>query len=108
MSTTVFKGSIKAGEISAELRPDAANGDPDLLMIGYTPDGGGPVSRQDTAAPGGFARVVISAPSKGAIEVFVVAFIESDRGHLTVKCDGVVEDADAIQGSTRWIYAVVA
>ena len=108
MSTTVFKGSIRPGEISAELRPNAANADPDLLMIGYTPDGGGPVSRQDTAAPGGFARVAVAAPSVGTIEIFVAAFVEADHGELTVKCDGVIEDTGPIQGSTRWVYVVVS
>jgi len=107
MSTTVFKGSIRPGEISAELRPDAGNQDPDLLILGYTPDGGAPVSRQDTAAPGGFAAVAVDAPSVGTIEVFVAAFVDTDGGELSVKCNGAVEDSDTIQGSTRWIYVVV-
>jgi hypothetical protein len=107
MSTSVFKGSIKTGTISARYRAAATNPDPDLLVISYAPDGGPSVSFQDAAAPGGSAAVQVDAPSRGVLELFVVTGFSTEHGRLTVACDGETEDDDEIAGSTRWVYAVV-
>ena len=107
MSTSVFKGSIKTGTISARYRAAMTNPDPDLLVISYAPDGGPSVSFQDAAAPGGSAVVQIDAPARGVLEVLVVTGISTEHGRLTTACDGTTEDDEEIAGSTRWIYAVV-
>jgi len=107
MSTTVFKGSVQPGTISVTLRPDAANPDSDLLLVGYSPDGGHTVTLQQAAAPGGFATLSLDAASIGSLEVMVATGFDEETGHLEVSRNGVVEDADQIEGSTRWIYAVV-
>lgn len=107
MATQVFKGEILAGQISAEYRADAGNAGADTLTISYVPEGAQPTTDIRVAAPGGVAKVEVSAPKSGMLEVWVGASTDHSRGQLTVKRGGEVRDDDAVQGSTRWSYSVV-
>jgi hypothetical protein len=107
MSTTVFKGAIKAGTLSAKFMSDFSNAGSDLLIMMYAESGGGnPQSEQAAAAPGASATVSLPAGKKGVLEVWIAAGHEADSGLLQVSCDGTQADQGAILGSARWVYAV--
>lgn len=108
MSTTVFKGGIGKGTISAKFLSDFSNADSDLLMISYgeTGGGGGTAVDQGSAAPGGFANVSVSAPKQGVLEVWVVTGNATDSGRLSVFQGGSLKHDEAILGSVRWVYSV--
>jgi hypothetical protein len=107
MPTSVFKGGIGTGTVSARYQPNAANTDSDLLIISFARTGGGdPDVRQAAAAPGGFARVEIDAPGEGVLEVWVSTGQAGDGGQLTTALNGTALDDEATQGSVRWVYAV--
>jgi hypothetical protein len=108
MSTSVFKGGIGKGRISAKFLSDFSNVDSDLLMISYAETGGGTGSAVDqgAAAPGGFANVSIDAPKKGILEVWVATGNATDSGRLSVSLDGTVKHEEPVVGSVRWVYSV--
>lgn len=107
MSTSVFKGVIGAGAVSARFMSDFSNADSDLLVISYAETGGGnPDVDQAAAVPGGFADVRLNAAGRGVLEVWVATGQAADSGRLSVARDGTTVDEEPIQGSVRWIYAV--
>jgi hypothetical protein len=109
MSTSVFKGAIGTGRISAKFMSDFSNVDSDLAVISYAEVGGGnPQVDLAAAVPGGFAEASVNAPKKGVLEVFIVTGQATDSGRLTVSRDGTTVHEEAIQGSVRWVYAVGA
>lgn len=108
MSDSIFKGEVKAGDVSAEFKSDFSNIDPDLLIMSYSETGGAnPQVAQDIAAPGAFARVNLTLPRQGVLEVWVVIGHANDSGRLTVTRPGKPAHDEPIQGSVRWVYAVV-
>ena len=108
MSSSVFKGQILAGDISAQCQADFSNESSTLLTMSYAEKGGGnPQVRHEVAVPGGSARVGLNAPTDGMLEVWVVAGHEEDSGRLQVLHGGTQVDVDSTQGSVRWVYAVV-
>lgn len=107
MSKTVFKGSIKAGTISAKFMSDLSNVDPDLLIEDYAEIGGGnPQEDHTVIAPGGSGTVSVKALKQGLLEVWVVTGHDEESGRLQVARDGTVKNDEAIQGPVRWVYAV--
>lgn len=108
MSDSVFKGEINTGTVSAEFKSDFSNVDSDLLVMSYSETGGAnPQVAQDAAAPGGSAAVSLDLPQPGVLEVWVVTGHATDSGRLTVTRPGRPTHDEAIQGSVRWVYAVV-
>jgi len=109
MSTSVFKGGIGTGTVSARYLADSSNADSDLLIVSFALNGGGnPQVSQGAAVPGGFAKAGVSAAGTGVLEVWVSTGLAADGGQLTVSLDGTVLDDEAIRGSVRWVYAVGA
>jgi hypothetical protein len=107
MSSTVFKGAIKAGAISAMFLSDVSNADSDLLILSYAAiGGGGPQVDRDVTAPGGVARVGFTADANGILEVWAVTGQLTDGGRLQVMEDGMLKDDEPVQGSVRWVYSV--
>jgi hypothetical protein len=108
MATSVFKGPIDTGEITARFLSDFSNLDSDLLGIGYAETGGGnPQSDHDVAAPGSAISVALTVTGQGILEVFVAIGHSSDTGRLSVSCNGQVVNDEPVQGSIRWTYAVI-
>jgi hypothetical protein len=107
MSTTVFKGAIRAGSLAATFLSDSSNADSGLLVMSYAETGGGsPQVEQAVSAPGGSASVGVNAPRKGVLEVWVAAGPATDGGRLQVTRDGAMVDDETIQGPSRWVFAV--
>src|SRR4051812_21764869 len=109
MSTSVFKGAIGAGTISAHFAAASGNSGSALLFISFAEMGGAnPVVDQGAAVPGGFANVSLSPAKNGPLEVWVDCGQATDEGRLTVSLNGTEVDADDTLGSVRWIYSVEA
>jgi hypothetical protein len=108
MSTSVFKGGIRVGEIKARFMSDFSNADSDLLVMSTAELGGGANAQvaRAIAAPGGFAEVKLNIANPSVLEVFVVTGHATDSGRLEVSRAGVVKDNDAILGPVRWVYSV--
>jgi hypothetical protein len=107
VSTSVFKGALKGGKVSARFLSDFSNVDSDLLVISYAEMGGGnPQVDQRATAPGGFADVSVDAQRPGVLEVWVATGHAGDRGRLSVSSNGTAVDEEPIQGSVRWVYSV--
>jgi hypothetical protein len=108
MATSVFKGSIDTGEITARFLSDFSNLDSDLLGIGYSETGGGnPQSEHDVGAPGSAIAVHLAVTRQGILEVFIAIGHPSDTGRLSVSCNGNIVNDEPVMGSVRWTYAVV-
>jgi len=109
MSDTVFKGAIKAGPVSATFQSDYSNADSDLLIMSYSEIGGGnPLVDRDVTSPGGTAKVGLTLPTNGVLEVWVVTGQTSDSGRLQVREGNTLKDDDGVQGAARWVYSVEA
>ena len=107
MATSVFKGSIKAGAISAKFQSDFSNVDSDLLMANYADSTGGNVQVPRVAiAPGGSGTVSVNAVKAGGLEVTVDTGHDQESGRLRVEGGGRVDD-EPIQGPVRWVYMVI-
>jgi hypothetical protein len=108
MSDSVFKGEINTGTVSAKFQSDFSNIDSDLLVMSYSETGGAnPQVTQEAVAPGGSASVSLDLPQHGVLEVWVVTGHSTDSGRLTVTRPGKSTHDEAINGSVRWVYAVV-
>ena len=108
MAKSVFKGTIKAGDVSATFLSDFSNIDPDLLVESYSDENGGNVQTPHVAiAPGGSATISVHALKKGLLEVMVVTGHDDESGRLRVAREGTVRDDEAINGPVSWLYAVV-
>jgi hypothetical protein len=104
-----FRGNIGTGTIRAKYFADSTNIDPDSLVATYAADDGSNAQApHDETAPGGSAKVEITATKPGLLEVLVRTGHDEESGRLQVSRNGVIVHDEAIQGPARWFYVVVA
>jgi hypothetical protein len=103
----MFRGSIKAGTVSAKFLSDFSNIDSDLLVGSYAAAGANTgQSEQAIVVPGGFATVTLAATKRGLIEIMIDTGHENESGRLIVTRDGQPHDESPTLGPVRWTYLV--